>query len=79
MTLTQTNDYPTTRSLYLPSNSPAGESLLQGSFIEARKPYQNHVLWPETALRRTGPRPVLDPTANEWAPMPVLRRLELNA
>ena len=79
MTLTQLNDYPTTRSRYLPSNSPAAESLSQGSLIEARKPYQNTSFGrkgrfgaPARSLRWTLPGTI-------WAQTPALRRRELNA
>jgi len=114
MTLTLFNDYPTTRSRYSPSNSPAAESLSQGSFIGARKALSEHNLWPQRAIRRagpgprptdpggessrpfrhgddsvshervfffsmtSGPRPTMDPAADEWAQTPGLCRRELN-
>jgi hypothetical protein len=58
MTLTLFNDYPTTRSRYSPSNSPAAESLSQGSFIGARKPYQITSFGRKGRFGAQGPAPV---------------------
>ena len=84
MTLELFNDYPTTRSRYSPSNSPAAESLSQGSFIGARKPCQNTSFGRKGRLpvfsfsMTSGPRPRMDPAADEWAQTPGLCRRELN-